>query len=149
MIWLSLDTPPLHTNAYIQQHTNINLQDWSWTGFVLKGIRREGEIFPEAALVVSWSSLEDAPITFSYSFKVCTSHIAHNVPLSHLRSKGKASAYILFCIGSGMLTRYTHCGQCNIKNIALTTLRISRYSIPKSPKHQIPLMQPLTACLFI
>ena len=72
------------------------------------------------------------------------------VPLSHLRSKGKASAYILYCTGSGMLTRYTHYGQCNTKNIALTTVRISRYSIPKSPKnHQIPLMQPLTACLFI
>ena len=36
------------------------------------------------------------------------------VPLSHLRSKGKASAYILYCTGSGMLTRYMHCGQCNI-----------------------------------
>ena len=36
------------------------------------------------------------------------------------------------------------------KNIALTTVHISRYCIPKSPKnHQIPLMQPLTACLFI
>ena len=72
------------------------------------------------------------------------------VPLSHLRSKRKASAYILYFTGSGMLTRYTHCGQCNIINIALTTVRISCYSIPKSPKnHQIPLMQPLTACLFI
>ena len=76
--------------------------------------------------------------------------ISLNVPLSHLKSKGKASAYILYCTGSGMLTRYTHCGQCNIKNIALTTVHISRYSIPKSPKnHHIPLMQPLTACLFI
>ena len=36
------------------------------------------------------------------------------VPLSHLRSKGKASAYILYCTGSGILTRYTHFGQCNI-----------------------------------
>ena len=52
------------------------------------------------------------------------------VPLSHLRSKGKASAYILYCTGSGMLTRYTHCGQCNIKILH----RISRYSIPKNPK---------------
>ena len=33
-----------------------------------------------------------------------------------------------------MLTRYTHCGQCNIKNIALTTVRISCYSIPKFQK---------------
>ena len=48
------------------------------------------------------------------------------VPLSHLRSKGKASAYILYCTGSGMLTRYTHCGQCNIFYIAPTTVRISR-----------------------
>jgi len=39
------------------------------------------------------------------------------IPLSHLRSKGKAGAYILYCTGSGMLTRYTHC----------TTVRISRY----------------------
>ena len=61
------------------------------------------------------------------------------VPLSHLRSKGKPSAYILYCTGSGMLTRYTHGGQCNIKNIALTTVGISCHSIPKSPKnHQIP-----------
>ena len=27
---------------------------------------------------------------------------------SHLRSKGTASAYILYCTGSGMLTRYMH-----------------------------------------
>jgi len=45
---------------------------------------------------------------------------------------------------------YTHCGQRNIFYIALTTVRISRYSIPKSPKnHQIPLMQPLAACMFM
>ena len=31
-----------------------------------------------------------------------------HVPLSHLRSKGKASAYILYCTGSGILTRYMH-----------------------------------------
>ena len=37
------------------------------------------------------------------------------IPLSHLRSKSKASAYMLCCTGSGMLTRYTHCSQCNIK----------------------------------
>ena len=30
------------------------------------------------------------------------------VPLSHLGSKGTASAYITYCTGSGMLTRYTH-----------------------------------------
>ena len=30
----------------------------------------------------------------------------YHIPLSHLRSKGKASAYILYCTGSGMLTRY-------------------------------------------
>ena len=52
-------------------------------------------------------------------------HVLCNVPLSHLRSKGKASAYILYCTGSGMLTRYTHCGQCNIFYIALTTVHIS------------------------
>ena len=57
------------------------------------------------------------------------------VPLSHLRSKGKGSVYTLHCTGSGMLTRYPHCDQCNIKNIALTTVHISRYSIPKSPKN--------------
>ena len=32
--------------------------------------------------------------------------ITEYVSLSHLRSKGKASAYILYCTGSGMLTRY-------------------------------------------
>ena len=72
------------------------------------------------------------------------------VPLSHLSSKGKASAYIIYFTGFGMLTRYTHCGQCNLKNIALATVHISSYSIPKSPKnYQTPLMQPMTACLFI
>ena len=82
--------------------------------------------------------------------KIIYIYIYMYVPFSHLRSKGKTSAYILYCTGSGMLTRYTHCGQCNIKNIVLTTVRISRYNIPKSTKnHQIPLMQPLTACLFI
>ena len=76
--------------------------------------------------------------------------ITIHVPLSHLRSKSKASAYILYCTGSGMLTTYTQCGQCNIKNTALTTVHISRYYIPKSPKnHQISLMQHLTECLFI
>ena len=72
------------------------------------------------------------------------------VPLSHLRSKDKASAYILYCTGSGMLTRYKHCGQYNIFYIALTTVHISCYSIPKSPKnYQTILMQLLAVCLFI
>ena len=37
------------------------------------------------------------------------------------------------------------------KNITLTTVHISRYSIPKSPEnYQIPLMQPFAVCsLFI
>jgi len=38
-----------------------------------------------------------------------------DLPLSHLRSKGTASAYITYCTDSGMLTRYTHSKQCNIK----------------------------------
>ena len=72
------------------------------------------------------------------------------VPLSHLRSKGKSSAYILYCTGSGMLTRNTHCCQCNIFYIALTTAHMSRYSILKSPKnYQIPLMQRTLSCMFV
>jgi len=74
-----------------------------------------------------------------------------HVPLSHLRSKGKASAYILYCTGSGMLTRYmyTHCGQCNIKNIAPTTVRISRYSIPKSPKKLSDSFEATIDCMLV
>jgi len=75
--------------------------------------------------------------------------ILKHVPLSHLRSKGKASAYILYCTGSGMLTRYTHCCQCNIKNIALTTVRISRYSIPKSSKKLSDSFDATLDCMFL
>jgi len=34
--------------------------------------------------------------------------IVKYVLLSHLRSEGTASAYITYCTGSGMLTRYMH-----------------------------------------
>ena len=52
----------------------------------------------------------------------------------------------VYCTGSGMLTRYKHCGQYFFN----CTVPISRHNIPKSPQnYQIPSMQPLAACLFI
>ena len=56
---------------------------------------------------------------------------------------------ILYCTGSGMLTRYMHCGQCNIKNIALTTVYISHYSIPKSPKKSSDSFNATLDCMFV
>ena len=80
----------------------------------------------------------------------CTKSVIYiYVPLSHLRPKGKASAYILYCTGSGMLMRYTHCGQCNIKNIAPTTVRISRYSIPKNPKKLSDSFEATLDCMLV
>ena len=47
-----------------------------------------------------------------YSFFVVYIHIYTYVTLSHLRSKGNAIAYVSYCTGSGMLTRYTHWYRC-------------------------------------
>ena len=52
-----------------------------------------------------------------------------------------------------MSTRYTHCGQCNIKNIAPTTapttVRISRYSIPKNPKKLSDSFEATLDCMLV
>ena len=76
-------------------------------------------------------------------------NIMCNVPLSHLRSKGKASAYILYCTGSGMLTRYTHCGQCNLKILHRPQCIYLVTAFLKVPKKSSDFFDATLDCMFV
>jgi len=68
------------------------------------------------------------------------------VTLSHLRSKGRASAYITYCTGSGNEI-YAH---LTVQYAVYCSVKCACYIIPKNPKnYQISLMHAYTACFFI